>query len=463
MRIFNIFILIIITIFISFFNVYAENNKYNIEYNSDFYFWKDEIVDNDFFPNIPDNIKKDLLQYFKNNKKNINFINLNISNKDHIKLFTNYYWKWKRSSKPKVNVNWFIFENWNIKDVENFKGTVKIKWNFSLQSLKIWLALNVEWDLKKWFFKNKDKFALRHIMYDVTGVSEKTYLDSYTESYEKIFWFKPYHIKWKYYWLLINWKIYWYYLMLDNTKNDLLKNNWNKKNKETCIVKAKIRDEKKRADLTLNFWKNRKEIMEDEKMWNIYKIEEWDKKKCLTDFRELLTKIEKKDFEWVKENFYNINEIYLWQKYLYETNNYWWLYQNYVLIKHNWKWNLTLWDWDLTLQEMNTPFNKIKLKNNWLINLILLNKNKIKKHYIKKIDNFDFRKKIEQNLTKNYKENKEEITFDRIIWFKYVKKEIWNRNKEFYKYAQGIDNVEILKKNIKKVFWNIFNWNKYLN
>jgi hypothetical protein len=462
----QIFLIIIFTIISSISSVKAQintNNKYKIKYDSDLYFWKDEIIENDFSPNIGKYTQIEILQHLTKNKKNINIINLNIKKEDLVKLFTNYYWKLEYYKKPKIEVEGYIIEGENIKIKESFKWIIKPKWNFSLQSLKIWLSLNIEWKLKNGFFKNKDKLALRHLMYDVTWINEKSYLNSYFKIYKKIFGFNPYHIKWKYYWVFINWKLYWYYLVLDDTKEDFLKNNWNKKNKETCIIKSKIRHPKYRWDLTLSFWKNRENIIGRDDMLNIYKIEEWDKKQCLVDFRELLLKIDKKDFKWVKNNFYNINEIYLWQKFLLETNYSWWLYQNFLLIKHNWKWNFTLWDWDFTLQEMNFPFKKEKLKNNWLINLILENKKDIDKYYIKKIDDFNYKEIIKEELKNNYSKHFSNIILDRIIWYKHVKKNIWNRNKEIYKYANNTKDIIFLKKTIKTIFINIYLWKKYLN
>jgi hypothetical protein len=435
-------------------------DKYDINFKNEQYFWKVDIIENDFKPVLKKDLEQKLKEYFDENK-NINLINLNITEKDYINLFSKYYSKDKKVDRPKINVEWYMTEN--SEKIQTFKWTIKAKWNFSMQSLKIWLSLNLKWELEKWFFKWKDKFAFRHLMYDVTWVNEKSYLDSYTSIYNNIFWHKPYHIKWKYYWLLINWKPYWYYLVLDNTKEDFLKNIDEVKNEQTCVIKSKSWSPKYRWDLTLRFWENRKHIMWDKDMNNIYDIEEWNNKYCLTEFRELLTKIEKKDYKWVEQNFNNINEIYLWQKYLLKTNNSTWIYQNFLLIKHNWKWNISLWDWDMALEKMNHPFSKEFLNDNWLINLILENKEKLNKEYVQKIDNFDYKKVIQENLKYNFNNHFNNIFLDRLIWFNYIKKEISNRNKIFHKYPLEKMNYESMKKYLEKDFWNIFNWNNYLN
>lgn len=428
--------------FITFTTFWNENNKF---YNIDWYIWKDIIINNNFFPSLKVIFIKDLIKIYKEDKKNINIISLNMSDDNWDNFMNKYYSKDRNEWKEYFPVELFIIEDW--KKIWKYNWEIKTKWNYSSNSLKVWFKVKFEDSLNNWFFKWKKVLAFRHLKYDRLWINEEVYFEAYKEIYKEIFEEENLYRKLKYYTVLINWKIYWYYLVLeDSDDSSFLENTWNDfDKKEDCIVKAKI------------YWADMFYKENDEETLSFYKIEKWDKEECGVKFLDLIKNIENK--EYLKNNV-DVEGVLLRSLYNYYSMNRDAFFQNYILFFQDNKWKILLRDWDMSFNyKIIKYYDKDIFLENWLTKSVFNNLDLIYPEKIEAIKKYDFTKNIQKKLYSSFFKYKDFILIDKLIWSNYLWKTSIYRSQRDYDYWSGMisetDYYNLFGREFREIYFSL--------
>lgn len=263
-------------------------------------------------------------------------------------------------------------------------------------------------------------------MFDRTGTNEFVYFNGFKELHKNILGYDNMMVDLEYYWVFINNRPYGYYLVMNDSKDEIMESRQGVKfdKDQGCIVKAKTW----RRDVSANM--EYKESLEDFAFFNdIYRIEEGDVDRCYEEFMQLLKDIRDKNFEILDTKIANWDQIALYAHYQDLTENKAGVFQNYLMIKHQGRWEISPWDGDLTFL-MDARIDQSVVRENKLLDLALERSDL-------EFDEIKARMHLGRLLKRAFAQHIEAVLLDRKVWSRYIPRTEKYIPTTYYKYATG--------------------------
>ena len=168
-------------------------------------------------------------------------------------------------------------------------------------------------------------------MFDRTGTNEYVYFKGYKDLHKATLGYDAMMVDLDYYWVFINDRPYGYYLVMNDSKKEILESRGGEKFDEErdCIVKAKTW----KSDISANM--EYREGYEDFSVFNdIYRIEEGDEQRCYEEILQLMKDVRDENFDLLGAKIADWDQFAFYAHYQDITENKAGVFQNYLMIKH---------------------------------------------------------------------------------------------------------------------------------
>lgn len=340
-------------IFLAFFCIFigmAHADVYDpAYYNSQQYFHKEEIIENNFFPvmrlsELIDGYKANMGAQGQNNK----YVNIEISQDDWKEFMTHYF-----SDKRFLDIADFPMKatfSHGDGSSEIINGTMRHRGNYSTRSLKAGFRVELNRAIQHGVFKDDTQVAFRHLVFDASGINEYVYYQAWDSLHTDLLGFTPLVPSTDYYWVFINGKLYGYYLALNDSKPELLKKRGEVFDPANdCLIKAKVWAADESADMHYSSLYDTLEGFE-----KIYVIEGGNHEKCYQEVTQMMQDLDNGHAENVLSKFRDPKQIAYQARFVDKTGNKTGVHQNYILLKHNKLWEISPWDADMSFDSKYT-------------------------------------------------------------------------------------------------------------
>ena len=156
--------------------------------------------------------------------------------------------------------------------------------------------------------------------------------------------FSPLISKSDYYWVFVNGRLYGYYLVLNDSRPELLKKRWELFDPvKDCLIKAKVWATEMSADM--HYSPIYSTIAGFER---VYVIEGGNRENCYQEVTQMMKNLDNGDSDVVLEKFRDPRQIAYQAQFVKRTSNKTGVHQNYILLKHNDRWEIAPWDADMS-------------------------------------------------------------------------------------------------------------------
>lgn len=409
-------------------------------YNSQEYFFKDEIIENNFFPVMR---LSDFLEGYEQNmswsSEDLKYINVHITDDDWENMMTHYFSNKRFTGREQYPTTVTFTHEWHD---EVLTAMIRHRGNYSTRSLKVGFRLELNRALQFGVFRDKTRLVFRHLVFDETWVNEKTYYDAWDEIHKRVLGFDAIAPTGEYYWVFINDQLYGYYLVLNDSTSELLLGRWEVfDHSNDCIIKAKTWAQDKSADMHYAPLYATLEGFQE-----VYVLEGGNNQQCADEVIQMMKDLDNGKSDIVLDKFRDPREIAALAQYVDDTNNRTWVHQNYMLIKYAWKWEIAPWDGDLSFSDdytVDTGF----LHENALFSAAL---DRFGSVLVEK----DINPIIAGFFRKNYESYSNAIATDRKIWSRYLPRRDRHIPEEYIQYIDPAYEPDFIA-NLIKNLWRI--------
>ena len=376
-------------------------------YNSQQYFYKDEIIENDFFPVMR---LSELIDGYKANmtteQTSAKYVNIEISDENWSEVMTHYFSDQRFIGREEFPVTATLSHGDGTSEI--ITGTMRHRGNYSTRSLKVGFRLSLNRAIQHGAFQDTTQIVFSHLVFDDTGINEYVYYQAWDKIHSKLLGFNPVVPTGDYYWVFVNGRLYGYYLVLNDSKPELLKKRGdNFDPTKDCLIKAKVWANDMSADMHYNSIYSTVEGFE-----KVFVIEGGDKQACTTEITQMMKDLDAGRDKVVLQKFRDPKQIAYQARYVDLTSNKTGVHQNYILFKHEGLWEIAPWDADMSFDAKYT-FEEEFLHENALYHAAL-------KAYPDELP--DSQNTISRLFYSASQKFIDDIRIDRKIWSRYLPK-----------------------------------------